>query len=280
MASESKKYHWPPHPIAELFPPMTPEEFAGLKKDMVERVLAGLDPQEHAIILIDGKISDGRHRDLAWVELADEGACDGYFARNLPRVENFDPGKHGTLAAWMRAKSANMIHRHIPADQKAAIFLKAAEEFPEIRAALEEIRKENATKKKAGKPLDAGDQRGNTAAQAGKLAGVGPTTMKGAKRLQEEAPEKLEAVAQGKTTLKKALKSLPKSKGPKPKKGKPGKEAKEEQVKGEKPKKEEVLGMVFRALKGCEDADTIKQTKQAVCFQLRGHEVKVTCDVG
>jgi hypothetical protein len=276
MESKPKKYHWPTHSIADLFPAMTADEFSDLKKDMVERILAGLEALEHPIILLEDRILDGRHRDAAWMELAQEGACEGYFARTTPRFEMFDPGKHGTLAAWMRAKSANMVHRHIPADQKAAIFVKATEAFPEIKAALEEIKKENARKKKAGKPLDAGDQRGNTAAQIAKLAGVGPTTVKTVTKLKEEAPEKFEEVAQGKTSAKKAVQSLPK----KSKKGKPGTKAKEEQVKGGKPKKEEVLGMVFRALKGCEDADTIKINKQAVCFQLRGHEVKVTCDIG
>ena len=63
VAVAAKKNHWPPHPIAELFPAMIPEEFSDLKKDMVERLLNGLDPLEHAIILLDDKILDGRHRD-------------------------------------------------------------------------------------------------------------------------------------------------------------------------------------------------------------------------
>ena len=67
---------------------------------------------------------------------------------NLPPTHAFSPTKHGTLAAWMRAKSANMVHRHIPADQKVAIFLKAVETFPELKAALDQIKEDNTQRKK------------------------------------------------------------------------------------------------------------------------------------
>ena len=78
-----------------------------------------------------------------------------------------------------------MVGRQIPADQRAAIFLKAVETYPELQAVIEEIASDNAERKKAGKPLDAGDQRGNTNEELGKLAGVGTTTMKQARTLQK-----------------------------------------------------------------------------------------------
>jgi hypothetical protein len=40
-----------PHPIALLFPEMTPEEYADLKKDMQERKEKGLPPLEHSLLL-------------------------------------------------------------------------------------------------------------------------------------------------------------------------------------------------------------------------------------
>lgn len=206
------------------------------------------------------------------MELADEGACDGYFARNTPPFERFSPAKHGTLAAWMKAKSLNMIHRDIPAAQKAAILLEATKQFPEINAAIEEIKKENEAKKKKGKPLASGDQRGNTAAQIGELAGTGATTMKGMTRLQKEAPDKFKEVAEGKTSLKEALASLPK-KNKKPKAGK-GKAAKA----GKLPVAE-ALEIVFRGLKEIDVAKSVKKSKAGVSFKTKGHQVIVTCKV-
>jgi hypothetical protein len=204
--NESMKTHWPVHPIAKLFPVKTPEERAELKKDMLERVARGLDPLESPILLYEGQILDGRHRDELWKELAEEKG--EFFARNQPPTETFQPTKHGTLAAWMRAKSRNVVVRQTPADQRAAIFLKAVEAYPELKAVLDRIKEENAERQKKGQPLGAGVQRSSTAEQVADLAGVGATTVKQAQKLQKEAPEKLEEVAQGKKTAKKALSEI------------------------------------------------------------------------
>ncbi len=224
--------YWQPHPIADLFPRMTPEEWAALKKDMVQRREQGLDPFERPILVSLGTILDGRHRHDAWIELADEGAADGYFAANPPPSEDVAPDEHGSLIAWMRAKSLNLVHRHIPAEQKAAIFLKAVETFPELRAVIEEIAQENAARKKDGQPLVAGDRRGNTNEQIGQLAGVGATTMKAVKRLKAAAPDQFEAVAQGKRSVKKAFKQLGTGKPPAPKAKKDGPKEKPESADG------------------------------------------------
>ena len=206
--------HWPSHPIADLFPRMSPEERDDLKRDMIERVEQNIDPLEHSILLYDKQIVDGRHRAEVWKELADEGACNGFFKRNLPPTE-LVTDKHSTLVAWMRAKSANMVHRHIPADQKAAIFLKAVKVFPELKNALDQIKDENAQRKKKGKPLVAGDQRGNTAEAIGKMAGVGATTVKMVASLQNADPPRFEEVVQGTKTAKKAAKEIQEGKNAK-----------------------------------------------------------------
>lgn len=216
QAVNRRQTHWEPHPMALLFPPKTPEEQEELKVNMVERVQHGLDPLEHPLLLYEGKLFDGVHRDKAWNCLADEDACGGFFRRNLPPTEAFSSDKHGTLGVWLRAKSLNMVHRHIPADQKAAIFLKAVETFPELKAALEDVKDENAKRQKEGKPLVAGDQRCNTTQQIAQMAGTGATTIKQVKRLQAEAPDKFEEVAQGKTTAKKALREIKKARGQEP----------------------------------------------------------------
>jgi hypothetical protein len=139
---------------------------------------------------------DGRHRDKAWWELGIEGD---------PPVEVFDAKKHGTLAAWMRVKSLNMVHRHIPADRKAAIFLKASEDFLDLKAVIGQIKQANLEKQKEGKPSVAGDQGGNTAKEVGRLAGVGATAVKQVQKLQKEAPDLFDQVALGTISAKKAL---------------------------------------------------------------------------
>jgi hypothetical protein len=208
---ENGTTHWEPHPMALLFPPKTPEEQEELKANMVERCQHGLDSLEHSLLLYEGKLFDGVHRDKAWISLADQNACDGFFRLNLPPTEVFSNEKHGTLAAWLRAKSLNMVHRQIPADQKAAIFLKAVETFPELQAVLDEVKSANAKRQTEGKPLVAGDQRGNTAKQIAQMAGTGATTVKQVQRLKSEGPEEFENVVQGKKSAKKALKAIQKS---------------------------------------------------------------------
>jgi hypothetical protein len=216
-----EKTHWPVHPLALLFSTKTPEERAELKKDMVDRANRGIEPLETPVLLWDGQILDGRHRDQIWMELAEEEAVNGFFKRTRPPTEEFKPGKDGTLAAWMRAKSRNLVVRQTNADQRAALFLKAVKQFPELKAVLDDIKEQNLQRKKAGRPLGAGDPRGNTNEQVAKMAQVGTTTVKQVKKLEKEAPDKFEEVAQGKTSAKKALKEVKEKKRTQPsKKGK------------------------------------------------------------
>lgn len=273
-----QKTHWPVHPIALLFPRKSPEERAELKKDMRERVEKGLDALEVPLLLYEEKLADGRHRDELWMELAAENACDGYFRRKRPPTEILSPEKHGNLAAWMRAKSRNLVVRQTPADQRAAIFLGAVESYPELQAILEGIKKENLQRRQEGRPLAAGDQRGNTAKQVAGLAGVGATTVKQVQRLQKNSPEKFREVAEGKTTVKKALKTVKK----------PAQESKErngnannsaEAVKGERPKVADLVGIVHRGLAKAEEAEALALKSNAVLFKYNGYRIKVTCKI-
>ena len=97
------KTHWPVHTIALLFPVKTPEERAELKQDMVERVARGLDPLESPNpCFTKAKSSTGGTRTnsgRSWPRRRPE-----FFAGNQPPTETFQSPKHGTLAAWMRAK--------------------------------------------------------------------------------------------------------------------------------------------------------------------------------
>jgi len=109
------KTHWPSPPHR----PVVPGEAAGgagrdeTRYDRAGR--SGPGPAGNALLLYENQLLDGRHRDEIWMELAEEGGGDGFFARNRPPTETHSPDKHGTIGAWMRAKSRNMVVRQTPA---------------------------------------------------------------------------------------------------------------------------------------------------------------------
>jgi hypothetical protein len=194
------------HEMALLFPKQTPEETSQLRDNMVQRVCKGLSPLESPILLVGGKIADGRHRYEIWQELAAEGACDGYFAKNNPPLDESQiDGKDGEDAVLLRINSRNLCQRSLPADQKAAIFLQQAKDFPGLGLLVQNIRLENEKRMKAGKPLDDKSQGLSTNEKLGNLAGVSGSTMKSARKLERTAPAQLKEVAKGKTTTKAAL---------------------------------------------------------------------------
>ena len=168
--------HYPPHPLALGFPRKPQHELQEIKDSFVERVKLGAHPQEFAILLLNGMILDGIHRSRAWLELAEEGACDGYFKNNQPKFEECTD--QGMMVAWLRVKSRNLILRQHSADQRAAIFFKLSKSCPELKKAIEDIQTKNKQRQADGTPLDTGAQRGNTSKEFANLAGVGETTMK------------------------------------------------------------------------------------------------------
>lgn len=88
------------HPVSELFPRMSAEEFAALKTDIAENGL------RESIWLYEGKIIDGRNRDQACDELG-----------ITPATRTWD-GK-GSLVAFV--VSLNLHRRHLTASQKNAL---------------------------------------------------------------------------------------------------------------------------------------------------------------
>lgn len=214
MQEEQKATQYKVHEMALQFPAQTPEERELLKRNMVQRVHLGLPPLESPILLVGGKIADGRHRYEIWLELAAEGDCDGYFAKNPPPVEEVATiEQDGEVAALLRINSRNLCHRTLDAGRKAAIFLEQVERFPSLKQKIEKIRLENEERMKAGKPLDNGSQGATTNEVIAKMAGVSPSTMKSAKTLLEKAPDKLDKVAKGEMSIKKALKSTTEANG-------------------------------------------------------------------
>ncbi len=93
----SKQYL--PHPIAELFPLVTPTEVAELSADIAEKGL------QNPITLFEGKILDGRHR---------YDAC--LLAEVAPRFVEYE----GTDPVGF-VLSGNLKRRHLTTSQRAAI---------------------------------------------------------------------------------------------------------------------------------------------------------------
>ena len=211
-----------PHVLSLRLPDQTPDERQALKSNMVGRVQRGLLPLEFPILLVDGKIADGRHRYAIWLELAQEGACDGYFAKHSPPVEEVkaDAGESRAVLL-LRLHSRNLCHRSLSADQRVSQLLLDIVEVPELKELVEQIEAENEARMKAGKAQST-DSQGSTNRQIGKMVGASPATVKKAKAVQRHAPEQLAEVAKGRLSANKVLKqtkkkdSAPKAKAPKP----------------------------------------------------------------
>ena len=97
------------HPIAELFPRMSAAERAALREDIRQHGV------RVPIVLYQGAILDGRHR---------YEACQA-LGIDCPTVE-WD-GR-----PWLLAQSLNLMRRHVPADQVAAIRELADLRFPDV----------------------------------------------------------------------------------------------------------------------------------------------------
>lgn len=203
------RFPYPIHPMALLFPPKTEEEMSVIKSNMVCRQEQGLPPIHDPIQLLDNHVLDGRHRQQAWKELAEEGACGGYFAKEEPPLTVVTGD---TLKAWLVVESGNLCHRHLPPDRKAAILLKAAEDYPEVGERIQEIRKENERRMKSGQPSRTGTEGSSTAATIGQMAGVSASTVETVQRVQRDAPKEFQKVVTGEVRAKSVVKGLRKKK--------------------------------------------------------------------
>jgi protein gp37/ParB-like chromosome segregation protein Spo0J len=163
------------HELAKLFPPMTPAEFAGLKKSIAEQGLR--DP----VTVYDGKIIDGRNRWRACAEL-------GLKAQTTTLPKGEDP------LAFVLAK--NLERRHLDETQRAM-----------IAARLANLKVGTNQHGMKGAQICAPSQP-----EAASLLGVGRRTVQEARVVLERgAPELVRAVEAGRVAVSaaKALVVLP-----------------------------------------------------------------------
>lgn len=185
------------HPVANLFPMMDQDTFAELCKDIEANGL--IEP----IWLHDGKIIDGRNRYKACLQVG------------VPPM--FRTWKNdGSLVGFV--VSLNLNRRHLTTGQKAQIGLDL---LPMLEAeAKERMRKGGAShtgnqytcKEKMEGSTELNDLPKSTfnkaAAQAAKLVGTSATRIYEMKRIQREAPERVEAIKNGEVSIDKVIREI------------------------------------------------------------------------
>jgi len=177
------------HEAANLFPMMDSESFDSLKKDISANGL--IEP----IWLHSGKIIDGRNRFNACQETG------------IPaRFREWD-GK-GSLVQFV--VSLNINRRHLTPSQKAAV---AVEMLPMLEAEAKE--RQLLGLKQGTTPvvpvLGERDKQPRSVEVAAKAIGVSHGNISEMKRISNAAPERVEEIKQGKTTVTAVIKELKQS---------------------------------------------------------------------
>ena len=184
------------HPLANLLPMMSPSELADLKHSVE------FEGQQHAGVMFEGKLLDGRNRRLVCLEVG------------VPfRAQNFLGTRDQAL---LHVVSSNRCRRDLNKSQLAAVGSRLLPRLsPEIQA--ERVRKTSEARRKAGQSeiwelvpgsdeTTANEVRARVV--AADMVGVSDRYVADAARLEREAPELFEEVWLGKTTVKAAMREL------------------------------------------------------------------------
>jgi hypothetical protein len=166
----------PPHPVADLFPPMADAEYEELKADIKANGLLV------AIWTFKGMIIDGRNRYRACLELGIQ-----------PRFQEWDGNR--SLVGFVI--SLNDRRRHLTTSQRALVAAKAKPMYED------EARQRQLTGKPADLPTKKQEgPQGEAAAQAAALMRVSPTSVyKAQKVLRDGSPELQRAVTKGQVSV-------------------------------------------------------------------------------
>ena len=189
--------YYRPHPIADIFPLITGDEFVALKQDIRENGL------REAIWLYEGMILDGRNRFRACQEVGVE-----------PAFRAYEGGSPATFAV-----SLNLHRRHLDKSQAATV---GVELLPHLER--EAKARQRAAGEAFGKGHPKADQKVDQAfpdapsttparaAQsldlAAKLTGTNRQYVADAKKLKEQNPEVFEQVKAGEKTIVQARREL------------------------------------------------------------------------
>jgi ParB-like chromosome segregation protein Spo0J len=174
------------HAISNIFPMMEGDDFDDLVADIKANGL--LEP---IWLHPDGRIIDGRNRYRACQEAGIE-----------PQFQEWEPDGR-SLATFVLSK--NIHRRQLTSSQRAAI---AVGLLPH----LEEEAKSRMQLAAEGKEIIPDLQKGQARDHAAKITQSNPRYVGDAKKLDEQAPELLREVLQGKKTIPKAMKEYEKKK--------------------------------------------------------------------
>lgn len=163
------------HPIANVFPEMSGEDFTRLVGDIDAHGL------REPIWLFDGRILDGRHRYRACVELDLE-----------PRFQTFE-GSEGE--AMLMSLSLNLARRHMTTEQRAALGVRIKEW--EARAAGERRRATQNNHSAPDQEIFPGQASGQARDIAGEKVGVSGRSVDDAEKIRDAAPDVFDRMSQG-----------------------------------------------------------------------------------
>ena len=174
------------HPVADIFPMMTAEEFAGLVEDIKANGL-----KEPIWLHPDGRIIDGRNRYKACIEAGVE-----------PSFRTWDG--EGSLVRFVA--SLNLHRRHLNSSQRAII---GAKMLPMLKVEAKERQRDHGGtapgKKHLGKYLPKCFPDENKASQqAAKIAGTNRQYVSDAAKIVETKPELADKVLAGQMTIPQA----------------------------------------------------------------------------
>lgn len=180
------------HPVTEIFPPMSAEEYTALKSDIQANGL------HESIWTYQGKIVDGRNRYQACKDL-----------RIAPRYREWD--SKGSLVQFV--VSLNLNRRHLTSSQKAVLVLE-----------IEKHLGEEAKRRTGGRPAESyvdgkrlNEEKpveifppvlGKSRERAAKIAGTNGRYVSDAKKIEQQAPDLLQKVRNGSATIPEAKREI------------------------------------------------------------------------
>lgn len=166
------------HPLANLLPEMTEQEYADLKTSIAKDGL--LQP----LVIADGMVLDGRHRQRACLEL-------GLSLRTTTLPDNIDPADY--------VVAANLARRHLTTAQRAA----SAAEICDYRLKQ---------KQQTGPVANLPQAQERTREQVASEFKVSGRSVQDAMTVKREDPEAFKEIKKGKLSVNAAVKRLPKRK--------------------------------------------------------------------
>lgn len=171
------------HPLANLIPPMTEQEYLGLREDIRQH------GQIEAIWVVDDRIIDGRHRYKACQELGVEPIVCEYTGDT----------SEASLVAFVI--STNQHRRHLSSSQLAVLALEVAKI---LNPAGEKRKMANLKGSTESVNLRFREQKGKSSEQAAKLVGTSPSMVEKAKHIEKTAPDLIEPIKKGEITVNRA----------------------------------------------------------------------------